>query len=366
MHTIIKALHVPAFLCCAFLAVAAPTVHAQERTPVAMTAEQNDLVNAGTKLHDAGDYAKAIENYRRVLAANPDAVPALYEISMSFLGAGLPDSAIVYAQRGLDYASDMYPQFCVTLGTAYDGLGDPKSAVAVYRKGIAHAPDFHMLHFNLGITYARQGDMTAAKASIQRAIQLQPDHPGSHNALATIYASSGERVPALLAAMRFLVLEPFGPRARTAASFVDHLFKQGVTRNDSTHISVSTPMGRGAAGEFSAADLFLGLMGAYELVDTSKKSPEEKMVERYRTLVSVLGVDEQEKEKSGKHGFARTYYVPYFSELMAHDFAEPFAYIQHVADGNPKVDSWLKEHRDRVEAFVKWSEGYQWPDPHAK
>lgn len=367
MYTILRKLQVHVLCCCALLATAVPALYAQRRVPVALTAEQNDLVHSGTKLHDAGDYAAAIETYRSVLVANPDAVDAIYEISMSFLAAGHPDSAVAYARRGMEYASELYPLFCINLGNALDTLGDSKGAVAVYKKGLARAPNVAMLHFNLGVTYARHGDMAAAKASIQRAIQLQPNHPGSHNALATIYASSGERVPALLAAMRFLVLEPVGPRARAAASLIEALWKHGVTRDDSNHISVKVPMERGERGEFSAAEMFLGLMGAYELIDTSRKSPEEKMVERYRDFISVLEADPSDaSEKNRTPGFVRTYYVRYFTEMMAHDFAEPFAYVLHATDGNPAVDAWLQEHGDRLNAFITWSRGYEWPAPPTK
>lgn len=84
MQTRSRKPHLHILCCCALLIAVVPTLHAQRRVPVALTAEQNDLVNSGIKLHDAGDFAQAIDTYRGVLVANPHAVDALYEISLTF------------------------------------------------------------------------------------------------------------------------------------------------------------------------------------------------------------------------------------------------------------------------------------------
>jgi hypothetical protein len=53
--------------------------------------------------------------------------------------------------------------------------------------------------------------------------------------------------------------------------------------------------------------------------------------------------------------------VPFFSELKANNFVEPFIYWSMQRAPVPGVRDWINAHQDEVRAFVTWSRNYNWP-----
>ncbi|MBS1910517.1 MAG: tetratricopeptide repeat protein [Bacteroidetes bacterium] len=347
-----------ALLVCCTVAVA--TLRAQSRKGVPPTAAQEELIRQGTNAHDSGDYNRAISLYRQVLAKNPDAVTAIYEMSYAFFEAKQFDSAVAYARHGLEYASDLEPLLYVTLGSSYDAQGKGEKAIETYASGLKKHPSFSLLHFNLGVTYFSRREGRLALASFKRALRLEPDHPGSHFWLGQTYQALGYRIPAALAFCRFLMLEPATQRSETAVRNIHGIIGTlvsvgGEAKNeivlrpsDSLHLD---------EGDFRGLEIRLGmLIGTSRSMGLSKEDDAISWLD-ISQLVDGCG----DSAIVAGHGFAATYYAPYFAQLEQHGFSEAFSKYALISTSDSNTVAWLKEHQDDIRSMFRWSAEYVWP-----
>ena len=56
-----------------------------------------------------------------------------------------------------------------------------------------------------------------------------------------------------------------------------------------------------------------------------------------------------------------TYYLPFFTELKARNYVEPFVYWAIQRAPVTGVREWITANQDRVREFVTWTRSYQWP-----
>jgi len=132
---------------------AAQTGRPPTRTAAPSTPAENQILQAGAQLHDAGKFDEAIAKYEEVLKTNATNMTALYELAYSYLGKKDLARAREAAIRGTEYRSDMLPMFYDLLGESYDANGEPEKAIEMYKLGLQVAPDASQLYYNMGITY---------------------------------------------------------------------------------------------------------------------------------------------------------------------------------------------------------------------
>ncbi|HVZ38875.1 MAG TPA: tetratricopeptide repeat protein [Candidatus Kapabacteria bacterium] len=349
---------VPALLACCMATVA--TLHAQPRKAIPPTAAQEELIGQGSRAHDSGDYSRAISLYRQVLNQNPDVVMAIYEMSFTFFESKQFDSAVAYARRGLEYASDQEPLLYVTLGSSYDAQGKGEKAIETYSAGLKKHPSFALLHFNLGVTYFSRREGALALASFKQALRLEPNHPGSHFWLGQTYQALGYRIPAALAFCRFLMLEPATRRSEVAVHTIHEIIGSlvsvgGEAKNeivlrpsDSLHLE---------EGDFRGLELKLGM-----LIGTSRSMGLSKEDEPITWLdISQLVDGCGDSVIAAGHGFAAAYYAPYFAQLEQHGFSEAFSKYVLISMNDSNTVAWLKEHEEDVRSMFRWSAAYMWP-----
>ncbi len=86
--------------------IAKPTL-----TPKPVTDAQKAIIQDGIKLHDQKQFDGAIKKYEQVLAENPDATFAIYELALSYYTKGDREKAVETAVRGTKYRSQELPLF---------------------------------------------------------------------------------------------------------------------------------------------------------------------------------------------------------------------------------------------------------------
>ena len=112
-------------------------------------------------LHFKGLHDRAIEDYDKVLAANPDGHITFF--------------------RGLSYL----------------GKGDETRAFADFAKAIELAPDDYWLRYRRGLEYAKRGQADAALADVDKAIALKNDDRDSYLLRAELYTKKGDTEKAI-------------------------------------------------------------------------------------------------------------------------------------------------------------------------
>jgi len=135
----------------------------------------------------AGDNAKAIAEYEKILARNPSA-----DIAANNLAALLAERRDSKAslERALElskrFENSANPSFLDTLGWTYFQLGQYQRAVPILEEATRLAPTVPTFHYHLGMAQYKQGDLTAAKRHLKLAIEAKLDFPGIDEANATL------------------------------------------------------------------------------------------------------------------------------------------------------------------------------------
>jgi tetratricopeptide (TPR) repeat protein len=124
-------------------------------------------LEAGRKAYQTGSPSDGIEPLRRLLARNPDNVPALLALAACHLGAG-----------------------------------DPASAVAADRRALELRPDDDLVHFNLANALAAHGRTVPAALSesrrhYERALELNPRFADAYRNYASLEERAGRNAEAL-------------------------------------------------------------------------------------------------------------------------------------------------------------------------
>src|SRR5437773_453841 len=81
------------------------------RVSSASTPAEDATIEAGTRLHDQGEYDQAIAKYEEVLKLSPANMTALYELAYSFAANKEFEKSLAAATRGAEYESELLPMF---------------------------------------------------------------------------------------------------------------------------------------------------------------------------------------------------------------------------------------------------------------
>jgi tetratricopeptide (TPR) repeat protein len=349
--------------------VAAQSSPARTATP--STAAETATIAAGIKLHDAGKFDEAIAKYEEVLKLSPANMTALYELAYSFAATKEFEKSLAAATRGAEYQSELLPMFYDLIGGAYDSMGDAQKAIDAYKKGIQIVPDAPMLYYNMGVTYLESlKNADEARRALEKAVALDPAQPEFHLTLGQIFQSNGYPTPALLAFSTYLVLAPTGPRALSAYGFWRAILRGGLEMGQS-----ATPAGqmrqappsrpaqavKTDEGDFSDFESAITRSQQTVIAEMDRGSDElPSFLAHLNRLIATLADRPADRDRST---FVGTYYLPFFAELKAKNFVEPFVYWSMQRAPVPGVRDWITTHQAEVREFVTWSRNYSWPKP---
>jgi Tfp pilus assembly protein PilF len=82
-------------------------------------------------------------------------------------------------------------------GACYQGMGELKGAVKMFRTATIISPDYAEAHFNLGVALQDLNEKDAAIDSYNKAIAISPKYPNAYNNLGNIFLSLGQLEPAI-------------------------------------------------------------------------------------------------------------------------------------------------------------------------
>lgn len=120
----------------------------------------------------AGEYQKAIERYRKVLARKPDEVSALNNLAYGLaVRANVPAEGLPLAERAHRLAPDA-PAISDTLGWILVLLGRSPEALPLLESAAKSAPQSAEIKLHLARAYADLGRAAEAKATLDKALAL--------------------------------------------------------------------------------------------------------------------------------------------------------------------------------------------------
>jgi len=166
--------------------------------------QSDPILESAYQAFNAGDLARARENYQQVLRTNPDSRDALLGLAAVATQAKRYDAAESFYTRLLELdPRDAYAQAGLI---GLRGQVDPLAAESRLKNMIAAQPDASFLHFTLGNQYAAQGRWAEAQQAYFQAYTSDPEHPDFAYNLAISLDRMHQTKPALEYYRRALAL----------------------------------------------------------------------------------------------------------------------------------------------------------------
>ena len=154
-------------------------------------ADAETLTQEGLALHDQGKYSQAIEKYKEALKAGGNDWLLQYEMCFSSYANNDIPGAVNYCRESIRLRSKGNDVAYMRLGTIYDNLGKPDSAVQMYAQGLKDNPDSYMLKYNMAITKIGQHKIKEAYDFAMQATENTKTHEGSYYVTGVLADSLG-------------------------------------------------------------------------------------------------------------------------------------------------------------------------------
>ena len=372
-------------------------------TSFAIVAAENPeierLMQEGIELHSAGDFESAIEKYHEVLQINPDFIPAIYEIALSYLAMGEYENAIRYTSKVI-YSLDR----TLSVGAyaiqseALAALDRTDEAIALLERALEIRGSECLLHFNLALNFYKGHDLENTLMHVKKAIDLNKSHAEAFLLYAYVLNDLGLWVQSILAFQMFLLFEPDDHRSREAFEELlqtmrivpagynedERLVGQPVPSTENPPLTVENGVNQFQVYNTISAVLSalreeweedydeengMNLEMEYEVdfddyydpyydVENGYIPMQEnplfiEFIEVNREIILLLNdKNNGEEERSGVFW---TFYVPFFTRIVESEHYETFARYISVSFF-PESFEWWQEHPEEAELFVTWFE----------
>ncbi|MCY3721917.1 MAG: tetratricopeptide repeat protein [Candidatus Poribacteria bacterium] len=142
---------------------------------VSDTSPAEAYYQSATTYHDLGEFERAISEYRKAIALNPN-------------------SPIIFNR----------------LGVAYSELKQYDAALDAYKSALALSPMTAEPHYNIGLVYLKKGDLPHALKAFKRAIAIDTEWGEAYTGLGEVYLKQGDFGQAIRAYKQATRLNPNG------------------------------------------------------------------------------------------------------------------------------------------------------------
>ncbi len=157
------------------------------------------LVTLGTIYGNHGDYAEALEPFRRAVELEPDSYELQYNLGLTLFRLKRYAEARAPLEAAMALRPDMF-ETTAPLGAVLYTLGDDAGAERVLRQAHAlnpHNPDVSRLLFRATVNLYQKSmnkkDYQGALAQLRGAAELRPTDPEVHRRLAEVYTALGDK-----------------------------------------------------------------------------------------------------------------------------------------------------------------------------
>ena len=172
------------------------------------------LLEAATEAHAAGRLQEALEGYRRVLAQNPDHVPALHRHGILAFQTGLLPAAAALLGRAVALEPGAWRSQCA-LGLVRAAGSQFPGAIEAFQKTLETNPDCIEALQGAGAAYRALGRTPEAIGAFRQVLALRPQDPKAYSDLGVVLQDGGQVREAIAAFRQGLALCDEDPLAHS-------------------------------------------------------------------------------------------------------------------------------------------------------
>lgn len=325
------------------LLVAAGSVAQAQQTVLPTLPNSTQILQDAVALHDKGDYAGAIAQYRTVPSSDTAYVRVLGELGLSYLANKQYKEAAEASRRAIAlHANDAQPY--VILAEAEEEQSHIAEALRAYADGLHRFPYSQTLWYNQGVTQKNNGRSAEALASLQRSLELNPTHANSHLLLGGLAAQQGQPARAMLSLMTFLAVQPAAERSNGVLVSLEQLATGTLAIEEKERVKPFVPN-----EALQELDLLLTSKVALRKDYTSKVKFEANLVKQVQLLVEKFPTTNGTAAESD---FWLRTYGPLVAALRKDDNLTAFTYLILVSADDKKPAQWVKSNKKKVEAMT--------------
>ncbi len=133
----------------------------------------NAYINRGVAYDSKGEYDRAIEDYDKAIALNPNDASFYYNRGNTYDYKGEYDRAITDYDQAIALDPKLAPAYG-NRGLVYARKGENDRAIMDFNKAIALEPEYAMNYFYRGLAYEKLGDKQKAEPDYQKTLSLLP------------------------------------------------------------------------------------------------------------------------------------------------------------------------------------------------
>ena len=157
-------------------------------------------------------YKKAIKNFKKAIAVNPNRPEVFYNLGLSFHGNGNLEKSIESYKKAIQLKPDYAEAYC-NLGMSFFKKGDLGESIKNYIKVIKINPTDYGAYYNLGNLYQTNENFSLAIDNYNRAIDIKPDCAEVYYNLGVIFSKKGNYEKSIALLRKTLKLQPFNVKA---------------------------------------------------------------------------------------------------------------------------------------------------------
>ena len=160
----------------------------------------------------AGIYKDEIVFFERVVADNPSARDAHFNLGSALFDAGQQEAGLAAVRTSLALRPEsMKAQYGA--GLMLYQLGQLEEALAHMQRALAMNANNHVVQYGTGLVLAAMGRSDQAQQHYRRSLQINPRHRPAHLRLAELLAGAGQAAAAEEHARQALTMQPGAPDA---------------------------------------------------------------------------------------------------------------------------------------------------------
>jgi tetratricopeptide (TPR) repeat protein len=130
----------------------------------------------------AGRWEQALQEYQRLVVANPNDVAMAMALGNAYAQSGRSQQALTQYRR-VNQSAPSYPFAYIRQGDLLDTMGLPDQALAAYQAAAQAAPDNADVVLTLAVAYRKRGMMPEAIAAFEAGLAIDPAREAARLAL---------------------------------------------------------------------------------------------------------------------------------------------------------------------------------------